>query len=328
VRIGEAQGNLERALSSRADQPQDEDVPPPGGQVPADPAVKRARVRFFAAVDAFKIAAGQAARQPSADPAAVYAAFTGHVADLYASLHREHKRPVYAGDDPRADLHQALSDLRRVAARASRRHGASPAAVYDTVAEQLPRAAAGDQARPAPVPAGNSGGPEQPDASQPVGPAVQQEDQQPPREPGAPDPGPARGPRAIRRGGRGDGPDFQVRLRLTGACGSPHDFRAGAPVILIYGPGEAAPEDRAAYEDLLRGSYRRDGNYPCSEGCDGRHPAMSVSRLDFPPWRETLLYVAPSARKSWTLPDEKLIGVTRDMSPEAISRVLAARPPR
>ena len=55
---------------------------------------------------------------------------------------------------------------------------------------------------------------------------------------------------------------------------------------------------------------------------------MSVSRLDPHPWRETLLYVAPSARKSLTLPDEKLIGVTRDMIPEAVSRVLTARPPR
>ena len=40
--------------------------------------------------------------------------------------------------------------------------------------------------------------------------------------------------------------------------------------------------------------------------------------------RETLLYVAPSARKSAML-DEKLIRVTRDMTLEAISRVLTAR---
>jgi hypothetical protein len=142
VRLGEVLGDFERTLSSRADQPQDEHVPPPpGGQVPVDPAVKRAHARFFAAVDAFKIAADQASRQPGADPGAVYAAFTGHVADLTASLHREHTRPAYAGHDPRADLHQALTDLRRVSARASRRHGASPAAVYDTLAEQLVRAA-------------------------------------------------------------------------------------------------------------------------------------------------------------------------------------------
>lgn len=327
VRLGEAQRTFEHVLSSRADQPQDEYVPPPGGEAALDPAVKRAHARFLAAVDGFKIAADQAARQPGSDLAAVYGAFTGDVVDLYASLHREHTRPAYAGNDPRADLHQALSDLRRVAARASRRHSASPAAVYDALTGQLIRAAAGGQAQPAPAPMENSGAAEQSGVSQPAGPAVQQE-KQPPPGPRAAAPSPAQGPKAIRRGARGDGPDFQVRLRLTGACDSPHDFRAGAPVILIYGSGDAASDDRTVYEDLLSGSYRRDGNFPCSEECGGRHPAMSVSRLDPHPWRETLLYVAPSARKSLTLPDERLIGVTRDMIPQAVSRVLTARPPR
>lgn len=39
----------------------------------------------------------------------------------------------------------------------------------------------------------------------------------------------------------------------------------------------------------------------------------------------TLLYMAPFARKPWMLPDETRIGLTRDMSLEAIRRVLAAR---
>jgi hypothetical protein len=55
---------------------------------------------------------------------------------------------------------------------------------------------------------------------------------------------------------------------------------------------------------------------------------MTVSRLVSDPWRETLLYVAPSARNSALAPDEKLIGVPRDMTPEAISRVLTARTTR
>jgi hypothetical protein len=131
----------------------------------------------------------------------------------------------------------------------------------------------------------------------------------------------------IRRAGQ-DGPGFQVWLRLTGECMSPHDPAAGSPVVLIYGSGAAAQEDRLAYEDLLRGSYRRDDGYPCTEACGGRHPPRSVSRLDFPPWCETLLYVAPYARRPWMLPDEALIGKARHMSPEAIRRVLAARPPR
>lgn len=143
------------------------------------------------------------------------------------------------------------------------------------------------------------------------------------------EPGPAlRKPQIIRRAGRGNGPDFQVRLRLTGQCGSPHVFCAGAPVVLIYGAGDAAQEDQAVYEDLLHGSFQRPSRYPCTEGCGGRHSTRSVTRLDFPPWRETLLYVAPFARKPWMLPDEARIGVTRDMSLEAIRHVLSARQAR
>jgi hypothetical protein len=148
------------------------------------------------------------------------------------------------------------------------------------------------------------------------------------RELGEPDPRLLPNPQVIRRAGRGDSPDFEVRLRLTGQCGSPHDSCAGAPVILIYGAGEAGQEDRLVYEDLLRGSFWQASGYPCAEGCGGRHPPRSVSRLDFPPWRETLLYVAPFARKPWMLPDEARIGVTHDMSLEAIRRVQAARPAR
>jgi hypothetical protein len=148
------------------------------------------------------------------------------------------------------------------------------------------------------------------------------------RELGEPDPGKARNPQIIRRGGCGDGPDFQVWLRITGQCGSPHDLSAGAPVVLIYGAGTAVAEERMVYEDLVHGTYRQARGYPCTEACGGRHTARSVTRLDFPPWRETLLYVAPFARKPWLLPDETRIGITRDMSPEAIRRVLAARPAR
>jgi hypothetical protein len=68
------------------------------------------------------------------------------------------------------------------------------------------------------------------------------------------------------------------------------------------------------YEDLLDGTYRQAGGYPCGEACGGLHPARSVTRLDFPPWRETLLYVAPFARNPWMLPDETRIGMTRNMS--------------
>ena len=142
---------------------------------------------------------------------------------------------------------------------------------------------------------------------------------------GEQDPRQARNPQIIRRSGRSDGPDFQVWLRITGQCGSPHDFSAGAPVALIYGSDTAVAEERPVYEDLWHGTFRRAGGYPCTEACGGRHPARSVTRLDFPPWRETLLYVAPFARKPWMLPDETRIGITRDMSPEAIRRVLAAR---
>lgn len=148
------------------------------------------------------------------------------------------------------------------------------------------------------------------------------------RELGEADPGQVRNRQVIRRAGQRDGPGFQVWLRLTGECGSPHDLAAGSPVILIYGAGSAAEDDRLAYEDLLQGSYRRDGGYPCTESCGGWHPPRSVARLDFPPWRQTLLYVAPYARKPWMLPDEAEIGKTRDMSPEAIRRVMSARPPR
>jgi hypothetical protein len=148
------------------------------------------------------------------------------------------------------------------------------------------------------------------------------------RELGEPDPRQTQNPQVIRRGGRGDGPDFQVWLRVTGQCGSRHDLSAGVPVVLIYGAGTAATQDQLVYEDLLNGAFRRDDGYPCAEACGGRHLARSVSRLDFPPWRETLLYVAPFARKPWLLPDEALIGRTHDMSPQAIRRLLGARPTR
>lgn len=325
VRLGEAQGDFVRALESRAD----EEYASPGSLEspgdPADRAIKRACARFFGALDAVQAAAEKEPRDPGADPGAVYAAYTARIADLTESLHRDRKRPAYAGNDPRADLREALTGLRRMAAKASHRHGASTADVYSEIAEQVAKVAAAGPAMPPAV--GSSPGPEQPGAGQPAGPAVPSESPESPRETGAPVPGPRQGPRAIRRSERGDGPDFLLRLRLTGTCGMPHDFRAGAPVIVIYGAGDGSPQDRAAYEELLHGSFRRGGVYQCSEACGARHPALTVTRLDFPLRQETLLYVAPSEHKSWMLPDKKLIGVTRDMSPESISLALTARPP-
>jgi hypothetical protein len=101
----------------------------------------------------------------------------------------------------------------------------------------------------------------------------------------------------------------------------PHDYRAGAPVIVVYGSGDGSPEDQAVYGGLLQESYRRGGVYPCVEACGARHPAMAVTRLDLRSRQETLLYVAPSEHRTWMLPDTKLIGVTRDMSPESAGLV-------
>lgn len=53
---------------------------------------------------------------------------------------------------------------------------------------------------------------------------------------------------------------------------------------------------------------------------------MTATRPDLPSRQETLLYVAPSEHKTWMLPDMKLIGVTRDVSP-ASPEYRAAREP-
>lgn len=131
-----------RALESRAEE---ENVSPGSLESPGDPAdraVKRACARFFGALDAVQAAAEKESREPGADPGTVYAAYTARVAGLTGSLHRDRKRPEYAGDDPRADLREALTGLRRMAARASHRHGASTADVYSEIAEQVAKVAA------------------------------------------------------------------------------------------------------------------------------------------------------------------------------------------
>lgn len=151
VRLGEAQGDFVRALESRAD----EEYASPGSLEspgdPADRAIKRACAHFFGALDAVQAAAEKEPLEPGADPGAVYAAYTARIADLTESLHRDRKRPAYAGNDPRADLREALTGLRRMAARASHRHGASTADVYSEIAEQVAKVAAAGPAMPPPA---------------------------------------------------------------------------------------------------------------------------------------------------------------------------------
>lgn len=291
---------------------------PDSTEVSEDKAIKRACTRFFGALDAVQYAAKKVAGEPDAHPDAVYGAYTERIADIIESLHREHKRPGYAGKDTRADLGKAVADLRRMAGRASHRHGAIVADVYKEIAQQVEGVATGDPFMPLPV-AGSDPVPMQRDAGQSAAPS---ESPEPPRATGASVPGPGRGHRAIRRGAPGDGSDFLLRLRLSGrASGIPHDYRSGAPVIVIYGAGAGDPEDQEVYEGLLQESYRRGGVYPCAEACGARHPAMTVTRLDLPSRQETLLYVAPSDHRTWMLPDAKLIGVTRNMSPESVGLV-------
>lgn len=291
---------------------------PDSAEVSEDRAIKRACARFFGALDAVRYAAEKVADEPDAHPDAVYGAYTARIADIIESLHRERRRPEYAGKDPRADLGKAVADLRRIPGRASRRYGAIVADVYKEIARQVEGVATGDPFMPLPA-AGSDPVPMQQDAGPPAAPS---EIPEPPCEAGASVPGPGRGHKAIRRNAPGDGPDFLLRLRLTGrASGMPHDYRAGAPVLVVYGSGDGSPEDQAVYEGLLQESYRRGGVYPCAEACGARHPAMTVARLDLPSRQETLLYVAPSEHRTWMLPDTKLIGVTRDMSPESAGLV-------
>ena len=314
VRFRDLQQDFVRFLEARAEGRDS----PDSAEVSEDRAIKRACARFYGALDAVQYAAGKVAGEPDAHPDAVYVAYTARIADIIESLHREHERPEYAGKDPRADLDKAVAGLKRIASRASHRYGAIVADVYKEIAQQVEGVATSDPFMPLPA-ARTNPVPGQQDVGQPT---VPSEIPEPSRETGASVPGTGSGSRAIRRSAPGDGPDFLLRLRLTGrASGMPHDYRSGAPVIVIYGAGDANPEDQAIYEGLLQESYRRGGVYPCAEACGARHPAMRATRLDLPLRQETLLYVVPSEHRTWMLPDAKLIGVTRDMSPESVGLV-------
>jgi hypothetical protein len=151
---------------------------PDSAEVSEDRAIKRAYARFGGALDAVRYAAGKVAGEPDAHPDAVYVAYTVRIADIIESLHHKHKRPEYAGKDPRADLDKAIADLKGIAGRASHRYGAIVANVYKEIARQVEGVATGDPFTPLPA-AGSDHVPMQGDVGQP---AVPSESPEPPCE--------------------------------------------------------------------------------------------------------------------------------------------------
>jgi hypothetical protein len=209
-------------LESRADEDRD---------------IRRACARFFGALDAVQVAAEKDSAEPGADSGAIYAAYIAGIARLTESLHRE--RPGSERSNPRADLRKALADLRRMAARAWHRHGASTTDVYSKIAGRSrcwPRLA----------------------------PPCRHPEREPALALGSQAPAARQAP--------------------------PSPAKAGSPRV--------RPERQSPPRD----SYDRGGVYQCSEPCAARHPALTVTSLDFPLRQETLLYVAPSGTSPGCFP--------------------------